>query len=42
MIGVAEQEPNLDRFLTVRETLVYHGGYFGMSGARPPPSAPRR
>ena len=22
---------NLDRFLTVRETLVYHGGYFGMS-----------
>ena len=29
-IGVAEQEPNLDRFLTVRETLVYHGGYYGM------------
>ena len=25
--------PNLDRFLTVRETLVYHGGYYGMGGA---------
>src|SRR5215216_4426177 len=33
LIGVAEQEPNLDRFLTVRETLIYHGGYYGMSGA---------
>jgi ABC-2 type transport system ATP-binding protein len=35
-IGLAEQEINLDRFLTVRETLVYHGGYFGMEkpGAR--------
>jgi ABC-2 type transport system ATP-binding protein len=31
LIGIAEQEPNLDRFLTVRETLVYHGGYYGMS-----------
>ena len=30
-IGVAEQDPNLDRFLSVRESLVYHGGYFGMS-----------
>jgi ABC-2 type transport system ATP-binding protein len=30
MVGVAEQEPNLDRFLTVRETLLYHGGYYGM------------
>ena len=30
-IGVAEQDPNLDRFLSVREALVYHGGYFGMS-----------
>src|ERR671939_628957 len=30
-IGLAEQDINLDRFLTVRETLVYHGGYFGMS-----------
>ncbi len=33
MIGVAEQDPNLDRFLTVREALVYHGGYYGMSRA---------
>ena len=31
MLGVAEQDPNLDRFLTVRESLVYHGGYFGMT-----------
>lgn len=32
-VGLAEQDVNLDRFLTVRETLVYHGGYFGMKGA---------
>ena len=38
VVGVAEQDPNLDRFLTVRESLVYHGGYFGMSG----PDADRR
>ena len=30
-IGLAEQDINLDRFLTVRETLAYHGGYFGMN-----------
>ena len=30
-IGLAEQDINLDRFLTVRETLSYHGGYFGMN-----------
>ncbi|MGE5636352.1 MAG: ABC transporter ATP-binding protein [Nocardioidaceae bacterium] len=30
-IGLAEQDINLDRFLSVRETLVYHGGYFGMA-----------
>jgi ABC-2 type transport system ATP-binding protein len=30
LIGVSEQEPNLDRFLSVRETLVYHGGYYGL------------
>jgi ABC-2 type transport system ATP-binding protein len=29
-VGLAEQDINLDRFLTVYETLVYHGGYFGM------------
>ena len=33
LIGISEQEPNLDRFLTVRETLVYHGGYYGMDRA---------
>src|SRR4051794_29212966 len=30
-VGLAEQDINLDRFLTVHETLAYHGGYFGMS-----------
>jgi ABC-2 type transport system ATP-binding protein len=30
-VGLAEQDINLDRFLTVEETLLYHGGYFGMS-----------
>jgi ABC-2 type transport system ATP-binding protein len=34
MIGVSEQDPNLDRFLTVREALVYHGGYFGLGRRR--------
>src|SRR3954464_14255691 len=29
-VGLAEQDINLDRFLTVRETLLYHAGYFGM------------
>jgi ABC-2 type transport system ATP-binding protein len=29
-VGLAEQDINLDRYLTVEETLVYHGGYFGM------------
>ena len=33
LVGVAEQDPNLDRFLTVHESLVYHGGYFGMDRA---------
>jgi ABC-2 type transport system ATP-binding protein len=33
IIGVAEQDPNLDRFLTVREALIYHGGYFGLTKA---------
>ena len=32
-VGLAEQDVNLDRFLTVEETLVYHGGYFGMATA---------
>ena len=29
-VGLAPQEPNVDWFLTVAETLDYHGGYFGM------------
>ena len=33
LIGLAEQDVNLDRFLDVEETLVYHGGYYGMSRA---------
>jgi ABC-2 type transport system ATP-binding protein len=31
LIGLAEQDVNLDRFLDVEETLVYHGGYYGLS-----------
>jgi ABC-2 type transport system ATP-binding protein len=31
-VGLSEQDVNLDRYLTVEETLVYHGGWFGMSG----------
>jgi ABC-2 type transport system ATP-binding protein len=30
LLGVATQEIHLDRFLTAREVLVYHGRYFGM------------
>jgi ABC-2 type transport system ATP-binding protein len=29
-VGLAPQEPNLDWFLTVEETLDYHAGYFGV------------
>src|SRR5215213_7155560 len=29
-VGLAPQELNIDWFLTVEETLDYHGGYFGM------------
>jgi ABC-2 type transport system ATP-binding protein len=32
-VGLAPQEINLDIFLTVEETLDYHGGYFGMPRA---------
>jgi ABC-2 type transport system ATP-binding protein len=32
-VGLAEQDVNLDRFLSVEETLIYHGGYFGMRKA---------
>jgi ABC-2 type transport system ATP-binding protein len=31
MVGLAEQDVNLDRFLDVEETLLYHGGYYGMT-----------
>lgn len=30
LAGLAPQEPNLDWFLTVEQTLDFHGGYFGM------------
>ena len=30
MIGVSPQEVNLDKFLTVEETLVFHAGYYGV------------
>jgi ABC-2 type transport system ATP-binding protein len=30
-IGLAEQDINLDRFLDVEETLMYHGGYYGLA-----------
>ena len=32
-VGLAPQEINLDWFLTVEETLDYHGGYYGMPQA---------
>ncbi len=31
LIGLAEQDVNLDRFLDVEETLLFHGGYYGMT-----------
>jgi ABC-2 type transport system ATP-binding protein len=33
-IGLSEQDVNLDRFLDVEETLLYHGGYYGMTRDR--------
>lgn len=30
MIGVSPQEVNLDKFLTVQETMLYHAGYYGV------------
>jgi ABC-2 type transport system ATP-binding protein len=30
MVGLCEQEVNLDRFLSVEQILVYHGGYHGL------------
>ncbi|MDX6697952.1 MAG: type transport system ATP-binding protein [Solirubrobacteraceae bacterium] len=34
LVGLAEQDVNLDRFLDVEETLLYHGGYYGMGRDR--------
>lgn len=31
MIGLSPQEPNIDRYFTVRRTLEFQGGYFGLS-----------
>jgi ABC-2 type transport system ATP-binding protein len=31
LVGLSPQEVNLDRFLTVYESLLYHGGYYGLS-----------
>jgi ABC-2 type transport system ATP-binding protein len=33
LVGLAEQDVNLDRFSDVEETLLYHGGYYGMDRA---------
>ena len=33
-VGLAPQELNLDWFLTLEESLDYHGGYFGMPRKR--------
>lgn len=34
LVGLAEQDINLDRFLSVEEVLVYHAGFFGMGRVR--------
>lgn len=33
LIGYSPQEPNIDRYFTVRRLLEYHGGYYGLSRA---------
>jgi ABC-2 type transport system ATP-binding protein len=33
LVGLAEQDINLDRFLNVEEVLIYHAGFFGMGRA---------
>jgi ABC-2 type transport system ATP-binding protein len=33
LAGLAPQEPNVDWFLTVEQTLDFHGGYYGMRNA---------
>ena len=42
LVGLAEQDVNLDRFLDVEETLLYHGGYYGMSARARRAAAPAR
>jgi ABC-2 type transport system ATP-binding protein len=34
MIGVSPQEINLDKFLTVEETMLFHAGYYGVPKAK--------
>jgi ABC-2 type transport system ATP-binding protein len=34
LVGLAEQEINVDRFLSIRQALIYHGGYFGLGRAQ--------
>ncbi len=34
IMGLSPQDVNLDRFLTVYEALLYHGGYYGLSRAK--------
>lgn len=34
LVGLAPQDVHLDRFLTAREVLTYHGRYFGMTRAQ--------
>jgi ABC-2 type transport system ATP-binding protein len=31
LVGLAEQDINVDRFLSIRQVLTYHGGYFGLA-----------
>jgi ABC-2 type transport system ATP-binding protein len=31
LVGLSPQDVNLDRFLTVYESLLYHGGYYGLA-----------
>jgi len=33
LVGVAPQEYNFDRYLTIRDVLIYQAGYYGRSGA---------
>jgi hypothetical protein len=48
LIGLAEQEINFDRFLSIRQTLTYHAGYHGIGrrkvfiAACSPPRPPSR